>query len=155
MPRMGYALHSTTIIRCYAYASADKQSVPLTIFPTPKGASWQDITIQFIDGHTVRVTCQYNDTTVSRLYNFTQMGMVDRRTGSPNKQWALLHGFAEEHGEFTWRNARANPKQKQQKQELKKVLQRFFGIEDVDPIIYIRNSNGHGYYQALFSVLPE
>ncbi len=152
---MGYALHSTTIIRCYSYVSASSQPVPLTIFPTPKGASWQDITIQFIDGHTVRVTCQHDDITVSRVYNFTQMGMVDRRTGSPNRQWVLLAGFAEEGGRFTWHNSRANTRQKQQKQELKRVLQAFFNIHNADPFTYVKDRYNCGYYQALFKVLSE
>ncbi len=135
--------------------SLTQQHCQLERFSTPKGTSWQDITIQFIDGHTVRVTCNVHGEVISRIYNFTQMGMVDRRTGSPNRQWALLMGFAEEGGRFTWHNPRANARQKQQKQALKSVLQAFFNIQDTDPFTYVKDRHNYGYYQALFKVLPE
>ena len=103
------------------------------LFLTPPDAEWPNITIKFTNGHTIRVTCNTGNDRVSQVYNFTQMGMADGRTASPNKQWNLLEGFADERGQFTWDNPKANRNQKKQKQELKKVFQKFFDIYDSDP----------------------
>ena len=124
-------------------------------FPTPAGAEWSHISIKFTDGHTVRVTCKTGNSRVSQVYNYTQMGMADGRTASPNKQWSLMDGFAEERGQFTWDNPKANRSQKKQKQELKKVLQKFFGIYDSDPFEDYKDDKNRVCYRAKFSIAPE
>jgi hypothetical protein len=125
------------------------------LFSTPPGAEWSQITIKFTDGHTARVTCKTGDTRASQLYNFTQMGMADGRTASPNKQWELLQGFADERGQFTWDNPKANRNQKKQKQELKKVLQKFFGIYDSDPFEDFKDHKQRVCYRSKLNISPE
>jgi hypothetical protein len=66
-------------------------------------------------------------------YNFTQMGMVDRRTGGPNVLWGLLLRFAEGRGYFGWDRSEAGPEKQKRKEELAKSLRRFFSISG-DPI---------------------
>lgn len=125
------------------------------LFPTPPGAEWKNITIKFTDGHTARVTCNTGNARISRIYNFTQMGMADGRSASPNKQWDLLVGFAEERGQFTWENSKANRNQKKQKQETKDVLQKFFGIYDSDPFEDFKDHKNRVCYRSKFNISPE
>ncbi len=129
--------------------------VSCELFPTPPKADWSNISIKFTDGHTVRATCNSGSTRVSQVYNFTQMGMADGRTASPNKQWILLEGFADERGQFTWENSRANRNQKKQKQELKKVLQKFFGIYDSDPFEDFKDHKNRICYRSKFNISPD
>ncbi len=129
--------------------------VPCELFPTPPGAEWSNITIKFTYGHTVRATCNSGNTRVSQVYSFTQMGMADGRRASPNKQWILLEGFADERGQFTQENSRANRNQKKQKQELKKVLQKFFGIYDSDPFENFKDHKQRVYYRSKFNISPD
>ncbi len=129
--------------------------VSCVLFPTPADAEWSNITIKFTDGHTVRVTCNTGNNRVSQVYNFTQMGMADGRTASPNKQWNLLEGFADERGQFTWDNPKANRNQKKQKQELKKVFQKFFGIYDSDPFEDYKDHKNRVCYRSKFHISPD
>lgn len=129
--------------------------VSCVLFPTPADSEWSNITIKFTDGHTVRVTCNTGNNRVSQVYNFTQMGMADGRTASPNKQWNLLEGFADERGQFTWDNPKANRNQKKQKQELKKVFQKFFGIYDSDPFEDYKDHKNRVCYRSKFHISPD
>jgi hypothetical protein len=134
----------------------DKQPVPnpeiqCTLFETPAGAEWNDITIRFVDGHTVRVTCKK----ATGVFNFTQMGMNDGRTGNPNKAWELLGNFAEERGNLTWDNSKATRFNKKRKQSLKDVLQKFFGMPDDDPFEDYKDAKGHVCYRSKFNISPE
>ncbi len=133
---------------------AGKEEKKSELFPTLSGATWSDITITFIDGHVIRVTCNKKGKKISAIYNFTQIGMADARRGEPNKQWMLLQGFAEERGVFTWYNAKAGRNQKKQKQELKNNLQKFFGIDD-DPFEAFKNEKGHICYRAKFNLYSD
>jgi len=81
--------------------SKDKQ--PVVPFPTPPGSTWSDVQIKFIDGHTVSIKIKSK----TRVYNFTQMGMVDIRSGNPTKQWKLLESFAEASGTINWEPSRS------------------------------------------------
>lgn len=125
--------------------------VDCQLFDTPPGAEWKDITIKFTDGHTVRVTCKG----VTGVYGYFQMGMNDSRKAAPNKQWDLLQGFAEERGQFTWENSRANRSQKKQKQSLKAAMQKFFGIFDIDPFDDFKDHKGRICYRSKFNISPE
>ena len=83
------------------------------------------------------------------------MGMNDSRKAAPNKQWDLLQGFAEERGQFTWENSRANRSQKKQKQSLKAAMQKFFGIFDIDPFDDFKDHKGRICYRSKFNISPE
>ncbi len=125
-------------------------------FPTPPGAQWSDITIKFVDGHRVRVSCKRKaGGSESAVYNFTQMGMCDARAGEPNKQWGLLTAFAEERGNLTWDNSKATDRNKKRKQSLKETLQKFFGIHDTDPFEDYKDEKGHVCYRSKCHVFPE
>ncbi len=121
-------------------------------FPTPSGARWEDIKIAFTDNHTVRVSCNVNGVNVPYTYNYISMGMNDKRTSVPNYQWALLQGFAEENGQFTWYNPRADEKQRAHRYRLEATLKKFFGLND-SPFKSVHDDKGRVGYQALFTVL--
>ncbi len=57
----------------------------------PSGTTWQQITIEFIDGHTVSVRVGQ----IHKRLSYGDMGMEDKRTKNPNGQWRLLQKFAE------------------------------------------------------------
>lgn len=125
-------------------------------FPTPPDAQWPDIIVKFVDGHRVRVSCKKKaGGTESAVYNYTQMGMCDGRAGEPNKQWELLGAFAEERGNLTRANTKANDRNKKRKQSLKDSLQKFFGIYDTDPFEDYKDEKGHVCYKSKCHIFPE
>lgn len=97
-------------------------------FPTPAGARWEDVSIRFIDRHSVYVTVQ----NASAKYHCAQMGMARKNNAKPTVQWNLLEAFAEGHGRLDWRNSKASRKNQKRKENLAADLQRFFRI-DGDP----------------------
>ena len=119
----------------------------MVFFPTPPGSTWRDVSIRFIDGHIVSVQVK-SERMVS---NYTQMGMANRRTGDPTKQWKLLEGFSKSHGQIDWHGSYAGRQVKKRKQELSKRLRTFFRIED-DPIEWVRDTRS--YYRCKFRILP-
>ena len=68
-----------------------REASPIAFFPTPANATWSDVQILFRDGHTVVVSVGDK----SGVYNFAQMGMSKRNTGTPTAQWELLEAFAD------------------------------------------------------------
>lgn len=94
-------------------------------FPTPAGAKWGDVSIEFIDGHTVSIRCQ----SASGTCNYTQMSMVDRRNGNPDVQWQFLHDLAEGHGSMSSVSGLSDRKNVKRKQTLNGRLEAFFGLE--------------------------
>jgi hypothetical protein len=116
-------------------------------FPTPAGAAWGEVTIKFIDGHRVRVACKEE----SAVFNFTDMGMVDRRKGEPDVQWALLYALAAGHGRMTWRSSEARRENAKRKQTLNERLAAFFGI-DGEAITWDKNAKN---YLCRFTLQPE
>jgi hypothetical protein len=114
-------------------------------FPTPPRTTWADVTIRFVDGHTVFV----NAAGVTQRLSYTEMGMANRRESKPSKQWEFLYEIAENHGaiDFDMGNARKN---KSWKYELSSDLRGFFRIDD-DPFIYDEST---GHWQAKFTLIP-
>ncbi|MEK6675070.1 MAG: hypothetical protein AABZ47_05370 [Planctomycetota bacterium] len=119
----------------------------MVFFPTPADAKWKDVTIRFVDGHTVFV--KVKGTTGRYLYS--DMGMIDRRKAAPDSQWQLLTAFAEGNGMFTWDHPTAHKKKQKQRETLAARLQRFFRIDD-DPFVYVEDTKG---WQSRFTVVPE
>ncbi|MCK4415099.1 MAG: hypothetical protein KAY32_16325 [Candidatus Eisenbacteria sp.] len=113
-------------------------------FGTPEGATWGDVQMRFRDGHTVFVRVW----SVSRVCNFTEMGMVDRRDGNPTKQWKLLEAFATERGILDWTSSQADPKNQKRRENLANNLRDFFRIEG-DPFRLTDDGKG---WQALFRI---
>lgn len=116
-------------------------------FPLPQGAKWNELTLEFSDGHVVTIKFQEK----RKRFTYAQMGMVCSKSGSPNKQWELLRAFAESYGQIDWQNRFASDKLKKQKQELSKRLREFFRIEE-DPIEWVK---GEKSYRCLFTIKPE
>lgn len=97
-------------------------------FPTPAGATWGDVRIRFLDGHTVSVQVRGQ----SGRYGFADLGMASAKNNSPTVAWELLRTFADEHGHLTWSSRKASPENRKRKQVLAGHLRSFFGIDD-DP----------------------
>lgn len=114
-------------------------------FPTPPRARWADVTIRFVDGHTVSVDVAG----VKGRYSYVEMEMANRRESRPSKQWDFLYEIAENHGtiDFDMGNARKN---KSWKYELSSDLRSFFHIKD-DPFIYDEST---GCWQVRFRLIP-
>ena len=130
-----------------AHLPAPRDDDSIIFFATPPGATWSDVSIRFIDGHTVSLQVKSEH----RVCNYTQMGMNNRKDGNPTQQWKLLEGFANSRGEIDWHSRSAGLKVKKQKQELSARLRDFFRIED-DPIEWVKDTKG--YYKCKFNVLP-
>lgn len=125
-----------------AHVPQPKADDGLVFFPTPAGARWSDVSIRFIDRHSVYVTVK----AASGTYHFAQMGMANRKNAKPTVQWELLEMFADGHGLLDWRNRKASRKNQKRKEKLAADLQRFFRI-DGDPFAL----EGDGW-RARFSV---
>lgn len=107
------------------------------VFPTPEGATWRDVRMRFLDGHTVSV--QIGDE--NRVLNYTHMGMDDRRNSNPNKQWKLLRAFAEGGGTLDWSSPASDPKNQKRRESLARRLREFFRIDE-DPFDLTKNRKG-------------
>jgi len=108
-----------------AHVPQPKADDGMVFFPTPAGARWSDVSIRFIDRHSVHVRVKG----ASGTYHFAQMGMANRKNARPTVQWLLLEAFAEGHGRLDWRNRKADRKNQKRKENLAADLQRFFRIE--------------------------
>lgn len=93
------------------------------------------------------------DHLIKRLWgdNFTDMGMVNRRNGQPDKQWALLYALAAGHGRMNWRSSEARRENAKRKQTLNERLAAFFGI-DGEAITWDKNAKN---YLCRFTLQPE
>jgi len=143
-------------------------------FPTPTGTTWEAITIEFVDGHTVSI--RTGD--LHRQYDYGQMGMRNKTNNTPDRHWALLHKFAEnrgvigfapisdaemksslsqldrrvdtESGGFSIKNA-PDKAIKKHKQGLSKALRAFFNLPDA-PIQWIAKES---CYRCRFILGPK
>jgi len=93
-----------------------------------KHLKWEDISIQFLDGHNVRIAGKGISTTA----HFKEMGFEDARSRNPDQQWELLKLLAASEGEFSWNNPEARDSIKKKKQLLSKTLREYFAIKS-DP----------------------
>lgn len=119
--------------------SQEEKDSSMVIFDTPPDARWEDVIINFQDGHRVSVSAKG----VSGTYHYSQMGMVSRRNGKPTKQWELLRQFADEPGHvLDWKSAAADHNNKKRKQLLSKNLREFFRLE-TDP--FMPTADGKGW----------
>ena len=96
----------------------------LAFFQTPPGAAWKELTMRFLDGHTVSVEARG----VTGVFNYTQMGMVDPRSGDPTVQWELLRDFADDHGALYWGSGAARRRLRKRREKLARRLRAFFRI---------------------------
>jgi hypothetical protein len=151
-----------------AHVPQPKAEDGTAFFPTPPGVEWTDLAIVFKDAHTVSVSLGG----IQRVLNYTAMGMADRRSRNPNKQWKLLYELAQRNdllrqyrkdpskfvGLEDLTNEHAANKRKgnrrdahrKQKQLLAQSLRRFFQI-DGDPFIL----SGNGGWSTRFILTAE
>jgi len=101
-------------------------------FPTPAGSEWKDVEIRFIDDDTVRVTAKG----VSKLFNYAEIDMIDRRRARPDAQWNLLREFADAFGVLTWASRGASSVKKKRKERLSMTLRELFGLAG-EPIPWV------------------
>jgi len=116
-------------------------------FPTPAGATWDNVTICFTDGHTVSIKVRGK----TGRFNYTQLGLANSRNGEPTVQWHLLSAFADEGGDITWESKYADRRNKKRCELLSQDLKAFFRI-DGDPIRSL--SSGRGW-RTRFSISAE
>jgi hypothetical protein len=102
----------------------------MEFFPTPAGATWADLSIRFVDGHSVSIRVG----AAGGTYHYAQMGMADGRNTRPTKQWELLQALARNHGVLTWKSPDAGRKNKKRRELLARDLKAFFRI-DGEPIV--------------------
>lgn len=114
-------------------------------FPTPPGTSWTDVTIRFLDGHTVHV----NVAGTVEECDCDRMGMASRRNRRPTKQWQLLARFAVGDGVISWKKGNADRGLQKQKELLTHRLRAFFGI-DGEPIALV-GKDWHCRFRLLHS----
>lgn len=131
----------------------------LCYFPQSPGITWQSISIRFLDGQNVHVTCTVNQAAAS-AYEFSQLNMTDNRKKAddggamPNKAWEMLIKFSEGHGMVFLKRADAHTKM-----SLKARLQDFFGhqnpsLKAEDPFEEVMD-NGKKHYKAKFNVFAR
>ena len=106
------------------HMSVTDRNEGMVFFATPANATWSNLLIRFKDPE--RVFVQIGDQ--AAVLNFSQMGMADGRSATPDKQWQLLQALAECCGDFGWNSAGAARAQQKRKEKLAKALKRFFHI---------------------------
>ena len=112
---------------------------------------WENITIEFLNGHDVRI--KYDSQSIDS--NYVKMGFEDSKKKKPNTQWNILEHMSN-HERFVSFND-VQPilckDLKSQKKELSQKLKDFFGIKD-DPFEYIKSEIDTGYL-AKFQITAE
>jgi hypothetical protein len=114
----------------------------VAFFPTPAGSTWGQVKMHLVDGHTASIVVG----TARGVYTYVQMGMANRKNGSPSVQWELLRTFAAGEGTLTWGSPGADRRNQKRREVLARQLRAFFRIEG-DPIV----SCGNGW-QTRFQV---
>lgn len=109
----------------------------MAFFPTPADSAWSDVVIRFLDGHSVSVRVG----SARGVFNYTQMGMANRKNSRPTKQWDLLRAFAEESGVLSWKSRYASRDLQKRREVLAQRLRAFFRI-DGDPIEFAAGESG-------------
>jgi len=108
-------------------------------FPTPPSTKWEEITITFVSGESIRIKAG----DVSKTYKYAQIGFADGRSADkPGKLWVFFHGIARVEGEFDWslpmdlagRSVDLGDRTLVQKRvsDLRKILKRIMDLQD-DP----------------------
>ena len=127
-----------------AVLPSPKDTAPMVFFPTPPDATWGDVCIKFKDGHTVSVKVKEAE----GVFNYTQMGMVNRKNGNPTVQWELLRAFADKHGTLDWSSPSADRKNQKRREILAENLRNFFRIEG-DPFRWTKDCKD---WESLFTI---
>jgi hypothetical protein len=115
-------------------------------FPTPSGSRWSDVEMRFSDTERISVAIRNQ----RQVLTYSQLGLVDSRSGKPSKQWELLRLFAREHGVMTWLSPGACRQNRKRRELLNKSLQQFFDIPG-EPIELTDDGKG---WRCVFRLAP-
>jgi hypothetical protein len=102
-----------------------KDNGGMVFFPTPTDAIWGDVSIRFKDGHIVSIKVK----SAGGVFNYTQMGMANKKNGDPTVQWELLRNFSDEHGVLDGSSNKADQRNQKRREILAVNLRDFFRIE--------------------------
>jgi hypothetical protein len=128
-------------------ASKKEKSYLIGSYPLPQNANWESLTIQFIDGHFVKVSYVGMN---SKKFDYKDMGFINMKTVKPDLKWELLRAIAENDGALL--NAKWDRKfGRNVKYELNEGLKKFFKMND-NPIPHYTKKRG---YQTLFSIKSD
>ena len=119
------------------------EAASTAFFPTPPNATWSDVRIRLVDGHTAAIVVG----SAHGVFSYVQMGMVNRKSGAPSVQWELLRAFAANHGILTWWSPQADRRNQKRRELLGRQLREFFRI-DGDPFETFDNG-----WQARFTII--
>jgi hypothetical protein len=119
----------------------------MAFFPTPAGATWAELSIRFVDGHSVTVRVG----AAGGTYHYAHMGMADGRNARPTKQWELLQALARNHGVLTWKSPDAGRKNKKRRELLARDLKAFFRLGG-EPIVATDDGKG---WQTIFALSAD
>ena len=122
----------------------NKEIYPIKLPPNTK---WEDITIEFLDGHNANIKAK--DLNANVYYK--EMGFEDKKKRLPNKQWELLELLSLHKGELTWNNPDAKVLIKKKKQLLAQTLKAYFQINE-DPFLPYRQEKA---YKIRINLIPE
>ena len=96
-------------------------------FPCPE-ASWKDITITGREDHgMIYIKNARNGT--SGIFSYVQLGMVNKKSKTPNATWYFLYGLIKNNGE-TVLNSKDNVGARNKASQLEKALKSAFGIKE-------------------------
>lgn len=116
-----------------------------------KEVKWENLIIQFIDGHTIEI--RIPKLNIYHKATYEEMGCLDRKRMMPNNQWELLRELANNYGRLDWGSKWASSKIKKRKSLLSKTLKEYFNNQiPGDPFFSYRKE---GCYQTKFQLLPE
>jgi len=117
-------------------------------FPSlPRDTNWNEVTVQFTDGHTVLFTCRGKSMTAA----YADLGMAKSRAGKPTVLWGLLYDFALNHGAIDWKSTGASIHNQKRKERLCKIFNKIFNIQG-EAIIWDKEAK---QYRCLFRVLLD
>jgi hypothetical protein len=132
------------------YVVEDPNAVPakperaLSSYTLPGNARWEEVEIQFTDGHTARISYPGLPT---MKFTYTEIGFVNERTMLPDRKWEMLREIADRGGSLT-KDSWDRRFHRNIKYELNEGLKRFFGMT-TSPIPRYTRRDG---YSTLFVI---
>ena len=134
--------------RCVPNGDANQNS-PAADNAKEDPAIWDAIEISFTSDHRVQIHNGKNDGIGGGVFNYSDLGFEDRRTGNPNRAWRTLKLLAQNRGVIRDGAATGEEWTKVEKriQGIRKVLRKHFGAS-TDPLQFIEGTG----YQALFRI---
>lgn len=119
----------------------------------PKDLKWEDITIQFLNGHEVIIKAK-NETLQA---DYEIMGFKDEKKKLPNNQWVFLKLLSTKNGEISWdNNQNLSVKKinsvKKTKQLLTEALKAYFQINNSEPFYDYKTEKS---YKIKINLTPE